>query len=282
LRGGGGNFGVVVSFLFRAHPVSQVYAGPVFWDLADARTVMSAYRDFLPGAPDSLGLFFGLKTVPMVDPFPAEHQGKRVCALIACHNDQEADGAAAMAPLMDRLPAPLFDWRSMMPFPGLQTLFDGLLPKGLNWYWRGDFVDTLPDDAIEAHLEHAARLGPGDASLMHLYPIDGAVHRVGPQETAWHTRSSTWNMVIAGIDQDLARYQDAASWAKEYWSAVHPWSSAGGYVNFMMDDTTVDRLRATFGENYDRLASVKAVYDPTNTFRSTQNIPPDATSLLAG
>src|SRR4029453_712745 len=110
LRGGGGNFGIVTSFLFQAHPGNMVYAGPVFWDLKEARTVMQTYRDFLSGAPEELGAFVGLKTVPPVDPFPAEHQGKRACAIIACYNGPTEDGQAVMAKLLGELPPPLFNW----------------------------------------------------------------------------------------------------------------------------------------------------------------------------
>ena len=273
LRGGGGNFGIVVSFVFRAHPVAQIYGGPVFYDLADARALMTAYRDFLPGAPQELGIFFGFKTVPATDPFPREHWTKPVCAFITCHTGPEDEARAAMAPLLDAVPPPLFDWRTTMPFPNLQTMFDPLLPPGLHWYWKGDFVRSLPDAAIDVHLEHAARMAPGTKSMMHLYPIDAAVHRVGPSDTAWRTRDATWSMVIVGVDEQAADADRSGRWARDYWAAVHPFSADGGYVNFMMDEP-VDRLRATYGDNYDRLAQIKAVYDRDNVFRVNQNIAP--------
>jgi FAD/FMN-containing dehydrogenase len=274
LRGGGGNFGVVVSFLFRAHPVSQVFGGPVFWDIEDARTVMRTYRDFLPGSPEALTSFVGLKTVPVVDPFPAEHQGKQACAVISCYSGPPEEGAAAMARLLDRLPEPLFNWMGEMPFPAMQTLLDPLVPAGLQWYWRGDFVRELPDEAIDAHVGAARLLPEGTVSMMHLYPIDGAVHRVGPHDTAWNTRDATWSMVIAGVVDDAGRAGEITDWVRSYWDAVHPFSDAGGYVNFMMADEAPDRLRATYGDNFDRLAAVKATYDPANFFRVNQNIAP--------
>ena len=197
LRGGGGNFGVVTSFLFQAHPVKMVYAGPIFWDAKDAVAVMRAYRDFLPEAPEELGSFVGLKTVPSMDPFPRRHWGKRACAVISCFNGSAEDGEKAMAPLLDQLPPPIFNWMGEMPFPAMQSLFDGFFPQGLQWYWKGDFVKSLPDEAIETHIAEAAK-APSELSLMHLYPIDGAVHRVGKDETAWGTRDATWAMVIAG------------------------------------------------------------------------------------
>jgi FAD/FMN-containing dehydrogenase len=277
LRGGGGNFGVVLSFLFQGHPVSEVFGGPVFFDIEHGREVMSAYREFLDGAPEDLGVFVGLKTVPAVDPFPAEFQGRQACALVSCYNGTEAAGRAAMAALLGALPEPWFDWRSVMPFTGIQSMFDPLLPSGLQWYWRGDFVRELPDEAIDAHLAQARRLPYAARSLMHLYPIDGAVHRVASDATAWRARDSRWAMVIAGIDPDPARAESVTRWTKDYWAAVHPWSADGGYVNFMMEDGDTARLQATYGDNYARLVEVKTIYDPDNVFASTQNIKPAAT-----
>ena len=274
LRGGGGNFGVVVSFLFRAHPVDQVFAGPIFFDIADAGTIMRAYRDFLADSPEELTTFFGLKTVPAGDPFPAEHWGKHAGALITCFTGSAEAGAAALAPLMDALPEPLFDWRGEMPFPAWNQAFDPLFPKGMQWYWRGDFVDELPDAAIEAHIEHAKLIPPGAISLMHLYPIDGAVQRVGSHDTAWNNRDATWNMVIVGVHPDPGAAAGLEQWVRDYWDAVHPFSHRGGYVNFMMTDEAPDRLQTTYGDNFDRLAEVKATYDPENFFRVNQNIEP--------
>jgi hypothetical protein len=280
IQGGGGNFGVVTSFLFQAHPVSSVYGGPVFWDAAHAKAVMRAYRDFLPSAPEELGVFVGLKTVPSVDPFPKEDWGKRACAVIGCYNGAAAVGQQAMAPLLDGLPLPLFNWMSEMPFPRMQALFDPLLPKGLQWYWKGDFVGSLPDAAIDVHIAQAAT-APSELSLMHLYPIDGAVHRIPRQDTAWSVRDATWSMLIAAIDADPGKADALKTWARAYWSAIHPFNLDAAYVNFMMDDEADGRVQATYGENYSRLASIKAKYDPDNLFRVNQNIQP-ARSVAAG
>jgi FAD/FMN-containing dehydrogenase len=275
LRGGGGNFGVVTSFVFRAHPVSTVYAGPIFWDQARAREIMRWYRDFLPTAPPELCVFLGLKTVPSTTPFPENIWGRRICALICCYAGTQADGEAAMAAVRNALPAPLLDWMSQMPFPALQGLFDGLLPRGLQWYWKGDFVRELTDAAIEEHLRHAANT-PSELSLMHLYPIDRAVHAVRPEETPWGARDATWSMVIAAIDPDPAKASALRKWAKVYWEGVHPHNLSGGYVNFMSDDEGEGRIKASYGANYERLVAVKRKFDPDNMFRVNQNISPSA------
>lgn len=273
LRGGGGNFGVVTSFLFRAHPVSTVVGGPMFWDIAHARQVMEWYRDFLPKAPHDVFVFFALKTVPQAPLFPEEIHLRRVCALIWCYTGPVKQAAMAMK-AVKKLPSPIFDHVGPMPFPALQGLFDPILPPGLQWYWKGDFVNELSDEAIEVHLEHGART-PTPLSLMHLYPIDGAVHRVKSNATAWSYRKARWSMVIAGIDADPASTGRLTTWARDYWNALRPYTAEGAYVNFMMEEGQ-DRVEATYGRNYSRLRSIKKKYDPKNLFRVNQNIKPKA------
>jgi FAD/FMN-containing dehydrogenase len=274
IRGGGGNFGVVTSFLFKAHPVKTVFAGPIFWDAAQHATqVMRTYRDFLPTAPEELGIFVGLKTVPSMDPFPKEGWGKRACAIIGAYNGTAADGQRVMAPLLDALPPPIFNWMGEMPFPSINALFDPFFPKGLQWYWKGDFVRSLPDDAIDAHIREAAK-APTELCLMHLYPIDGAVRRVSRDATPWTARDASFSMVIAGISPDPAHAEALKSWGRAYWKAVHPYNLGGGYVNFMFDDEADGRLQAAYGDNYARLTEAKTKYDPTNLFRVNQNIAP--------
>jgi FAD/FMN-containing dehydrogenase len=275
LRGGGGNFGVVTSFLFQLHPVKMVFAGPIAWDQKHARNIMQRYREFLPKAPEDLGAFVGLKKIPSSAPFPEEIWGKHICLLMSCYNGAEADGKKALAPLLEGLPEPFFNWMGTMPYPAVQSMFDGLYPKGMQWYWRGDFVKTLPDAAIDAHLEQASKT-PSELSLMHLYPIDGAVHRMGKDDTAWNCRDATWSMVIAGIDPDPRNRAAVTQWTKAYWDAVHPFDLGGAYPNFMMDDEGDARLKETYGDNYARLAAVKKKYDPANLFRVNQNIRPAA------
>lgn len=276
LRGGGGNFGIVTSFLFQAHPVSMVYAGPIFWDAAKhAQQIMRAYRDFLPTAPEELGSFVGLKTVPSMEPFPREGWGKRACAIISSYCGSAEDGQEALAPLLEQLPEPIFNWMGEMPFPAMQGLFDPFFPKGLQWYWKGDFVKSLPDEAIDIHIEQAAK-APSELSLMHLYPIDGAVHRVAKDQTAWSTRDATWSMVITGVDSDPKKAGQLMQWGKAYWEAIHPYNLEGAYSNFMMEDEGEARVRASYGDNYPRLAALKKKYDPTNLFQVNQNIKPAA------
>lgn len=273
LRGGGGNFGVVTSFLFQAHPVSMVYGGPMFWEIKDARRVMQWYRDFLPKASPDWGVFVGIKTMPSTAPFPKEFWGKKIVALIGCYNGSATDGEKAFAPVRNELPKAIVDWVGPMPFPALQSLFDPLMPKGMQWYWKGAYVKELSDKAIDVHLQYIDK-SPSELSLMHLYPIDGAVHKMASGDTAWNCRDATWSMVIAAIDPDPAKAAELRRWGRSYWEAVNPFTTGGAYVNFMMDDEVEGRIQKTYGENYARLQAVKRKYDPANLFRVNQNIKP--------
>ena len=273
LRGGGGNFGVVTSFLFRTNPAGTIYGGPIIFDLADAATVMRWYREFQLNAPDEFYIFLGLQTVPPGDPFPKEHWGKKMCALLVSHNGPIADGEKAVNAIRAALPKPIIDWAQPMPYTAIQTLFDPLLPKGLQWYWKGDFVKDLPDAAVDAYVAHAGKL-PTVLSGVHIYPVDGAVHRHKKDATAWGYRDAAWSMVIFGVDPDPAKAPALKQWAQDYWAAVHPFNLAGAYANFMMDDEGEARVRAAYGGNYDRLAALKKKYDPANLFRVNQNIRP--------
>jgi FAD/FMN-containing dehydrogenase len=271
LRGGGGNFGVVTSFLFRTNPAKMLYGGPIIFDLADAAGVMRWYRDFQRSAPEPFYIFLGLQTVPPADPFPREHWNKRMCVLLVAHSGERAEREVDAA--RKSLPKPLIDWVGPIAYPALQSMFDALNPPGMFWYWKGDYVKELPNAAIEAHIAHAAN-APSYFSLMHLYPIDGAVHRIAKDETAWGARDATWSMVIAGIDPDPRKAAELKAWATDYWAAVHPFNLEGAYPNFMMGDEGEARIKAAYGDNYARLAKLKAKYDPDNLFRINQNIRP--------
>ena len=271
IRGGGGNFGIVTSFLFRAHPVDKVYAGVTLWPFEKAEDTMKWYRDFIRRAPRDLYGFFAFLIVPPAPPFPQSLHLKNMCGVVWCCTGPPEDAPRAFEPVRNFAP-PAFEYLGPMPYPQLQSLFDPLYPPGLQWYWKGDFIDELTDEAIKAHLVYAAKI-PTPLSCMHLYPIDGAVHDVGPAQTAWSHRATTWSMVIVGIDPDPANREKITQWAKDYWQAVHPYSAGGAYVNFMMEEGA-DRVRATYRGNYDRLVDVKTKYDPANLFRVNQNIKP--------
>ncbi len=270
LRGGGGNFGIVTSFTFRCHDVADVLAGPVFYDLDDAGELLSWWREFGPAQPDELTGFFAFLSVPPGPPFPEELHLRKVCGVLWCYSGAEDDPACLReARAFGR---PLLDGVQKMPLPALQSAFDGVYPPGDQWYWRADFVNELSDEAIQRHVEHGARM-PTWKSTMHLYPIDGAASRVAPHATPWAYRDAKWAQVIVGVDPDPASAASLRQWCVEYWEATHPYSMGGAYVNFMMDEGQ-ERVQATYGDHYHRLAQIKAKYDPHNFFRINQNIQP--------
>ena len=272
IRGGGGNFGVVTSFLFRLHEVGEIFGGPTFWPVEDGAEVLAAYREFLPNAPRELNGFFAFHTVPPGPPFPEEIHLRKVCGIVWCYRGGEDEATAAMAPMLDAAPEPLMHGVQSMPHHALQSAFDGLYPPGDQWYWRADFVNEIPDAAVDVHARFGAEL-PTLKSTMHLYPIDGAAHDVDSADTAWSYRDATWGAVFAGVDPDPSNVSTIRKWSIDYFEALHPYSAGGAYVNMMMDEGQ-ERVRASYRDNYDRLARIKGIYDPENTFRVNQNIQP--------
>jgi FAD/FMN-containing dehydrogenase len=272
LRGGGGNFGVVTRFEFRLSPIAGVVAGPTLWKLERAGEIMAWYRDFIGAAPDTLNGWFAFVTVPPVDPFPEHLHLQKMCGVIWCWAGRPNEADEAFAAVRDLKPD--LDGIQPMPLPVINSAFDALYPPGDQWYWRTDLVKEIPDAAIEQHLEFAARL-PTPQSTMHLYPVDGAASRVGDSDTAWPNREARWNQVMVGVDPDPAKKDELRDWAIAYWEALHPYAAGGSYVNMMMgDEAGDDRVRAAYGANYDRLAQIKAKYDPDNFFHVNQNIRP--------
>lgn len=269
LRGGGGNFGVVTSFKYNLHPVDQVVAGPMMWPISQTEKIMKWYRDWLPKAPNDVYAFFLTAEVPG-DPFPPELHGEKVCGLMWCVMGSKEDAETFLQEARN-VAKPLFEHVGSMPYPELQSMFDELYCPGLQWYWKGDFVNELSDEAITEHLNYAEV--PTSLSTMHLYPINGAVHNKKATETAWKHRDVNWSMVIAGVATDPTDTDKIKNWARGLWEATHPYSAGAAYVNFLMKEGD-ERVKASYGENYQRLQKVKAKYDPANFFQINQNIKP--------
>jgi hypothetical protein len=212
-------------------------------------------------------------TVPPGPPFPEALHFKKMSAIVWCYNGPMEKANEILDPIRGYRP-PAFEFFVPMPFPMLQGMFDPLYPPGHQWYWKADFFTGLTDAAIAAHLEHAAKL-PTMQSTMHLYPVNGAAHKVGRNDTAWSYRDATFSQVIVGVDPDPANNGKIIDWARNYWNALHPHGAGGGYINFMMEEGE-SAIRATYRDNYDRLAAAKAKYDPENFFNVNQNIRPAA------
>ncbi|MGH9172803.1 MAG: FAD-binding oxidoreductase, partial [Vicinamibacterales bacterium] len=256
IRGGGGNFGVVTSFLFRLHPVATVYAGPMLWQLDVAEDVLNWYGEFMPSAPDELigtQLFI---SVPPGPPFPEALWNQTMLAVAWCYCGPLEQAEDIFLPIRTRFGAPALDWVGPMPFPALQAMFDAVFPAGIQMYWKADFVNELSEESNRLRVQQALRK-PVGSSVIGFHPIDGAASRVAGDATPWAYRDATYAEVMVGATHDPAENDAIIAWARETWDALHPFSAGGGYVNFMMEEG-VDRIRATYRGNYDRLARIKA------------------------
>ncbi|MEO5600735.1 MAG: FAD-binding oxidoreductase [Cyclobacteriaceae bacterium] len=269
IRGGGGNFGIVTSFKFQAHPVQTVFGGPTLWPIEKTEEIMEWYHDFITNAPDELNGFIATLIIPGA-PFPEYLHKKQFCGIVWCYTGDMDKAKEAFQPILAM--NPLFEHVGEMPYPSIQTLFDGLFPKGLQWYWRADFFNDLGPKIRKQHLKFGSNI-PTPLSQMHLYPISGAASRVDAEDTPWAYRDAKYAGVIVGVDPDPANTDKITTWCKDYWEALHPYSSGGAYSNFMMDEGQ-ERIQASYRHNYNRLTKIKKQYDPQNLFRVNQNIKP--------
>ena len=269
IRGGGGNFGIVTSFKFQAHKVKNVIGGPTLWPIERTEEIMEWYHKFINNAPDELNGFIATMVIPG-PPFPDFLHGNKYCGIVWCYTGNQQEFDKLIKPAMDL--EPIFAHVGEMPYPSIQTLFDGLMPHGLQWYWRADFFNELGPEVRAKHLNFGSKI-PTPLSQMHLYPISGAASRVGATDTPWAYRDAKYAGVIVGVDPDPVNAEKITSWCKDYWEALHPYSSGGAYSNFMMDEGQ-ERVKASYKQNYDRLSKIKRTYDPNNLFRVNQNIKP--------
>ena len=270
IRGGGGNYGIVTSFKFQAHDVKTVFGGPTLWPIEQTEEIMEWYHDFIHKASDDLNGFVTTMIIPG-PPFPEHLHNKQFCGIVWCYVGDLDKASEVFAPILAK--NPLFAHVGEMPYPAIQTLFDGLLPPGMQWYWRADFFNDLGAELRAQHLKFGSSI-PTPLSQMHMYPISGAASRVGETETPWAYRDANYAGVIVGVDPDPSNADKITKWCKDYWDALHPYSSGGAYSNFMMDDEGQDRVKASYKHNYDRLVKIKKEYDPNNFFRVNQNIKP--------
>jgi hypothetical protein len=271
LRGGGGNFGVVTSLEFGLHPVKDVYGGPMFYELSEVENVLRFYREYIADAPEQLGAFPAFQIAPPLPFIPEDRHGDTFIAIVACWAGPIEEGEKVLKPFHDVAPV-VAEHVGPMPYPALNAAFDGLLPAGLHHYWKANFVKELTDEAIAAHVEHGPDV-PTVSSTMHIYPINGAAHRVASEDTAFAYRDANFATVIVGAWPEPNDTDANIAWVRRYYEATAPHSEEGGYVNFMSDDDQ-DRIRANYRGNYDRLVQAKRTYDPGNLFHVNQNIAP--------
>lgn len=273
LRGGGGNFGVVTELKFDLHPVDTIYGGPMFFELDVAEELFTTYREWIAAAPRAMGAFPAFQIAPPLPFIPEDRVGEPFGLVVSCFNGTDEEAETLLAELR-AVGTPVASHVGRMPYPALNSAFDGLLPPGLQHYWKAAFLPELTDGAIAAYLEYGPRV-PSMQSTMHLYPINGAVHDVAGDATAFPFRDADFAPVIAGMWPDPADNDANIAWVRDYHRALEPHTSDAGYINFMAEDDQ-NRIRANYGSHYNRLAAVKKAYDPGNLFRLNQNIAPAA------
>jgi len=274
VRGAGSNFGVVTSFEFQAHPVGpMVMVGAVFYPLEDARTLLPAWRDHMASAPEELSSLAICWSVPPHDPFPPEHHGRAVLVLAAAYAGPIADGESVVQPLRE-LAEPVIDLSGPWPWVGLQCGFDALFPKGGLYYWKSRALGELSEAAIDEIADFAARR-PTPLSDIVIWHHGGAMSRVGAADTAYAGRGDAFHVNGEASWSDPLQTDEAIAWGREFWDAMGRHSTGGMYLNFPgLGEEKEALVRAGYGANYDRLAALKATYDPTNLFRMNLNITP--------
>jgi FAD/FMN-containing dehydrogenase len=271
LRGGGGNFGVVTEFEFRLHPVGETLAGIMAFECDDAADVLRYFHGLIADAPREYGGFPGWSLAPPLPFIPGNRVGEPFLVVMSCWTGDHQAGAEVLQGFRDVAP-PVAEMIVPMPYPAVNAMFDGLVPPGLQNYWKAVFTTDLTEEAIAAHLKYGPRV-PAVNTAVHLYPINGACHDVAADATAFGHRDATYACVIAGMWPDPADNEANIRWVRDYYTALAPHSNPGGYVNFASADDQ-QSVRDNYGAGYDRLAQVKRRYDPANLFHLNQNITP--------
>jgi FAD/FMN-containing dehydrogenase len=263
LRGGGGNFGVATTFLYRLHAVPAIFGGLVIHPRTAARDVIRFHRDFVTAAPEELTSYVGLITAP---------DGNPVVALASCYCGDLQEGERVLQPLR-QFGTPLVNGMQAMPYTGMQGLFGPAFPWNNRNYWKSSYLRTFPDAAVDTVVEYANYSQSARSAVVIEY-YGGAVSRVAADATAFAHREANFNVLILGQWQDAAEDALHVQWARDCWQAMAPWASSAAYMSALSEGEDPQAVRAAYGSNYARLAALKAQLDPKNLFRMNQNITP--------
>lgn len=274
LRGGGGNFGVVTSFVFRLHQVGpDVVTLTSFFPLDDVRRVLRAWREFTEDAPEEATTAFAVWAVPDDPDLPERLRGQPACVLDGMYVGAPETGEALFRSLRE-VATPLIDMSGQLPYVEAQSALDPLFPDGDLYYWKSLFLDELNDDAI-AEIVSRAQSRPNPRVLVILRHLGGALDRVAPDATAYSNRGAKYMLSIDGAWSDPKETERNIAWVRKFWSAMRPFSNGGVYLNFPgFGEDGSELWKASHGKNFDRLRTVKDRYDPSNLFRMNQNIRP--------
>ena len=265
IRGGGGNFGVVTSFEYRAHPLTSVLGGPVLHPLAAAPQLFAFYRGFVGDLPDELSTQAVFIHAP-------DGSGAKLCGVAVCHAGDDVDRAEADVRPLRRFGPPAADMIQRMPYPAVNTGIDWLSPPGVLGYWKSAFFSELSEPAVEA-MTGAFERAPSMLCAFAIEDFHGAVTRVAPTATAYPHRAKGHNLFLIAQWSDAAQTDACIAWARETFAALEPYMADRAYANYLSADDC-DRVRQAYGPNYERLLELKRRYDPDNLFRLNHNIDP--------
>ena len=272
IRGGGGNFGAVTEFEFALHPVGpEIFAGLIAFPFAQAKQVLTQYRQFANSAPEELSVWVVLRQAPPLPFLPQDVHGKEVVVLPIFYAGGAAEGQKLIAHLRT-FGDLLGEHIGAQPYTEWQKAFDPLLTRGARNYWKSHNFTELSDGALDAIVGYAGKL-PSPQCEIFIGHIAGAANRVAPDAMAYAHRDAKFVLNVHGRWDSAAQDTDCIEWARAFFTASAPYASAGAYVNFMTEEEG-NRVVAAYGSNYDRLVQIKNYYDPENVFHLNQNIKP--------
>lgn len=273
LRGGGGNFGVVTGFTYRLAPVGpEILGGAIVWRADEAPRILDAFRTLAEEAPPELAVAAGLRKAPPVPWLPQEVHGQDIVAYFVCYTGPMGEGERLLAPIK-KLGRPVADTVMRRTYLSQQCLLDATQPKGRRYYWKSEFLPGHERELLDRARWHAERLA-SPHSLVIFFPLHGAIDRLPPDHSPFGNRDAH---SVFNIGASWERSEDDVpniAWARAAWDDLRRFSTGGTYVNFLNEEEGSDRIRAAYGPHYERLAALKARWDPTNLFHHNKNIPP--------
>lgn len=276
IRGAGANLGVVTSFTFRLHEVGPtVYGGLIAWPFERAEEILQAYREITTEAPRELAVWLNLLRAPSAPFVPEAWRGQRVCAMAVCYSGDLANVDEALSPIR-ALGDPVVDLLTEQPYTQVQSYLDAGEPKGHHYYWKTEYLAELTDGFLSTVQELAAECPIPEAQLGILH-LGGALNDHDEDDGAVGNRDAHFAVGVLGIwEPDEPKAEPFPQWVRDAWQRVRPFSTGRTYINLQTADEDDERIRASYGINYDRLVEIKKIYDPSNLFRSNRNIPPPA------
>ena len=273
LRGGGGNFGVVTGIDYALFPVGpEVVGGVVAWPASEAPKVLELYRTLAETAPPELTIVALMRPAPPAPWLPQEMHGKPIAALLACHSGRPEEGEKAVAPIK-AFGRPVGDVLVRRPYAQMQSLLDGTQPKGRRYYWKSEYLPRIEPALCEKVIAHAARIRSPHSAVI-LFQIGGALNQLREEHSPVGNRDARFVLNVAGSWEQAGEDTANVQWARDAWNDMKAFSTGGTYVNFLTEDEGPERIQAALGKGLDRLAKVKAKWDPKNVFRTNRNIKP--------